>query len=107
MCGLCGIFGSDDHWSATSVTKTPSADPIARRHARAARIKVVNQFLHGRRLVLSDWQGATYLVQGPTGAQAIVSNISEIWPVLEREFGGVFDPLDPANFPVPQGGVKG
>lgn len=52
-----------------------------------------------RRIQLSDWQGQSYILRNLTGRQAIVSNVTEVWAALEAEFGGGFDPLDPANFP--------
>ncbi|KAE9631003.1 hypothetical protein GP644_07230 [Parasedimentitalea maritima] len=99
MCGLCGIFGSDDHWSAASPTLSASADPVGRRRDRNARISAVNQMLSRQRVQLSDWQGQSYVLRGPTGQQSIVSNVTEVWASLEDDFGKEFDPLDVANFP--------
>lgn len=101
MCGLCGIFGTDDHWSAAGFETRASADPVLRRRDRTARIAVVNRMLARRRIQLSDWQGQSYILRNLTGRQAIVSNVTEVWAALEAEFGGGFDPLDPANFPAP------
>lgn len=99
MCGLCGIFGTDDHWSAAGLDTAASADPVQRRRDRANRIAAVNRMLDRRRIQLSDWQGQSYVLRSMTGQQAIVSNVTEVWAALEKEFGGGFDPLDEANFP--------
>ncbi|MCJ7872149.1 hypothetical protein [Phaeobacter sp. J2-8] len=66
---------------------------------RANRIAAVNRMLDRRRIQLSDWQGQSYVLRSMTGQQAIVSNVTEVWAALEKEFGGGFDPLDEANFP--------
>ena len=100
MCGLCGIFGTDDHWSAAGLSQGASADPVARRRDRGARIQAVNSMLQNRRIRLGDWQGQSYVLSGPTGQQSIVANVTEVWAALEDDFGTGFDPLDPAGFPI-------
>ena len=92
MCGLCGIFGTDDHW-ATKKGGRASADPRLRRMDRQARLQAVNALLRNRRLKVSDWQADTFVVSSPTGKIEIVSHLAEIWTVVEDRFGGVFDPL--------------
>lgn len=93
MCGLCGIFGSEDHWTS-GVISAPTADPVARRQERFARIKAVNSILKKRRLSLRDWQGQQYVLEGGTGKGVIIDNITEIWAAMDADFGGAFDPLD-------------
>jgi hypothetical protein len=101
MCGLCGIFGTDDHWSAAGIETKASADPVLRRRHRTARVAAVNRMLVRQRIQLSDWQGQSYILHSLTGRQAIVSNVTEVWAALEAEFGCGFDPLDPETFPEP------
>ncbi len=104
MCGLCGIFGTDNHWSAAGRETGASADPVQRRRDRADRIAAVNRMLAHRRIQLSDWQGQSYVLRNMTGHTAIVSNVTEVWAALETEFGNSFDPLDEANFPCAEDG---
>lgn len=95
MCGLCGIFGSEDHWTAGKTDGGPSADPVVRRRARARRVHAANAVLAQRRLSVSDWQGESYQLSGPTGKTVLVDNLTEIWAALDDGFGGAFDPLCP------------
>lgn len=99
MCGLCGIFGSDDHWSAANPKAAISADPVARRRDRAARIVAVNDMLAGYHVKLSDWQGQAYVLRGVTGQQIIINNVTEVWAAMEKDFAKAFDPLNESGFP--------
>ncbi|MEM9635420.1 MAG: hypothetical protein AAGA50_29130 [Pseudomonadota bacterium] len=98
MCGLCGLFGSDDHWTATQPGRvSASADPVRRRKARQECVAVVNRLLAKRRVNIRDWQGQNYVLTGPTGQEVVIDTISDIWPALEDGLGGVFDPLADEN----------
>lgn len=92
MCALCGVFGVDDHWSFIK-TSLPEADPVKRRKQRMMLVHTVNRFLKNRNLVLSDWQGVSYLLSSATGKSVVVNNVSEIWLAMDKEFGGAFDPI--------------
>ncbi len=92
MCGLCGLLGAEDHWSA-GARQQASADPVRRRKERAARVRVINDVLASRRLTLRDWQGEAFMLSGPTGKSVIVDNVTEVWAAMDAEFGGAFDPL--------------
>jgi len=102
MCGLCGLFGSDDHWSASipgssngGVASPASADPVQRRRARNHRVDLTNKMLASRHLKLKDWQGERFILAGPTGKSTVVDTLAEVWQVIEQHYGGAFDPLDP------------
>ena len=98
MCGLCGLFGSDDHWTAAQPGRgAASADPVQRRKARQERVAAVNTLLAARRITIRDWQGQNYVLTGPTGQQVVVDTISDIWAALENGPGGAFDPLAAEN----------
>ncbi|MES0885344.1 hypothetical protein [Roseibium sp. SCP14] len=98
MCGLCGLFGSDDHWTATQPGHVAaSADPVQRRKSRQELASAVNTLLAARRITVRDWQGQNFVLTGPTGHQVIVDTISDIWAALETGLGGVFDPLSVEN----------
>ncbi len=91
MCGLCGLFECETHW-------TDMAEDEARpaRQARLRRVALANLVLCQYRLGLSDWQGRSYLLSAPTGATEIVGNLAALWPVAERLVARECDPLDPA-----------
>lgn len=93
MCGLCGIFGVENHWT-TGVQTEVSADPIMRRHARARRIRAVNRLLKNKGFQLNDWQAVQYILSNQTGKSVIVDNVTEVWRAMEIEFNQVFDPLN-------------
>jgi hypothetical protein len=92
MCGLCGIFGSDDHW-ATERGTGPSADPRKRRMDRAARVRAVNDLLGSRGISISDWNADAFLVSSATGMTVVVDTLSDVWEAIETQFGRIYDPL--------------
>jgi hypothetical protein len=59
------------------------------------RIASINQVVAPFRLKVSDVHGAIYLVQGPTGKQAIASGLDQLWQVAEEILSRKLDPLDP------------
>ncbi|PRN02033.1 hypothetical protein A0O30_24850 [Pseudomonas sp. LLC-1] len=89
MCGLCGLMGEDAHWS------DPLDSSLPARRERLRRIASINQVVAPFRLKVSDVQGATYLVQGPTGKQGIASGLEQLWQVAEGILNRKLDPLDP------------
>lgn len=89
MCGLCGLIGEDSHWS------DPIDSSIPGRRERLRRIASINQVVAPFRLKVSDVHGAIYLVQGPTGKQAIASGLDQLWQVAEEILSRKLDPLDP------------
>lgn len=70
MCGLCGLLGEDLHWS------DPLGDELPRRRERLRRIAAINQVLAVFRLKVEDFQGASYLLMGATGKQALASGLT-------------------------------
>jgi hypothetical protein len=88
MCGLCGNFGSADHWSIVPLDgATPAADRM--RHAGAA-----NRLLAYYGLRLDVW-GGRYTLRSRTGRTAVITNIGELWVAADRLSGRPCDPLDP------------
>lgn len=92
MCGLCGIFGKEEHWLVTRVTNTSQSD--VRLRLRYERIKIINRWISPFNLKLVDVQGGAYLLCSPTGKQALVSNVTELWLQAELLCGKEIDPLD-------------
>src|SRR5689334_19494801 len=90
MCGLCGLFEGQAHWSELA-----GDDSVPARQARQLRVAVANRVLRHYRLSLSDWQGHAYLLSGPTGATEVLDSIAALWPAAERLLGRACDPLDP------------
>jgi hypothetical protein len=88
MCGLCGLIGEDAHWS------DPIDASLPFRGERLRRIAAINQVVAPFRLKVSDVQGATYLVQGPTGKNGIASGLEQLWQVAEEILNRKLDPLD-------------
>ncbi|KTC19475.1 hypothetical protein AO391_09120 [Pseudomonas marginalis ICMP 9505] len=89
MCGLCGLLGEDLHWS------DPLSDELPRRRERQRRIAAINQVLAVFRLKVEDFQGASYLLLGATGKQALASGLDQLWQAAESMLGRPIDPLDP------------
>ena len=47
------------------------------------------------RLKVEDFQGASYLLLGATGKQALASGLDQLWQAAETMLGRPLDPLDP------------
>ncbi len=92
MCALCGVLGGEEHWSAgvrgADVNQT-------RRAARLAQVRAANAVLGVFAMRLDDWQGAAFVLSGPTGRREILDALPAVWEMAGSMLGGVIDPLDP------------
>ncbi len=88
MCGLCGIFGETAHWSTAGVAQGGS------RRQRLFRVNAANDVLRLVRLQLRDFSGTDYVLSGPTGGQAMVKELGQLWQSVETMLGWPLDPLD-------------
>ena len=98
MCALCGSLGCVEHWTdavAREGVFTRNDDPARRRRERARRVQVANSVLKFYGLRLSDWQGASFLLETFTGKSEIVGDLGHLWAAAERLTGRNCDPLDP------------
>ncbi|PYM05173.1 MAG: hypothetical protein DMD82_11955 [Candidatus Rokuibacteriota bacterium] len=99
MCGLCGVFGAEAHWTDAAGQDTGSGDPASgrtRRQARLYRVALANKVLKHYGLTLADWDGTYFVLANRTGRSEIVDHLAAVWPVAERMAGRACDPLDPA-----------
>ena len=94
MCGLCGVFGGEHHWTAGGAPREATPDVHRRRLERARRIAFVNEALAARRLTIREWQGVSYILSSPTGQSDIVGSLGDLWLAVERMTGRPFDPLE-------------
>jgi hypothetical protein len=92
MCGLCGVFLGESHWTDVAVGALGGAR--TRRHERLHRVALANRILKLYGLKLSDWQGSAYLLGSQTGQTAIVPSVAAVWPAAERLRKQSIDPLD-------------
>jgi hypothetical protein len=74
---------------------TRNTDAQARLRERLSRVAAANDVLAPYRLRLSDWQGTSYVLTGPTGKTAMVADLTGLWRAAEALLGGACDPLDP------------
>jgi len=93
MCGLCGVFLGEAHWTDATVAATGSGGRT-RRHERLHRVAQANRILKQYGLKLTDWQGSAYLLAGRTGQTVIVPSVAAVWPEAERLRKQSIDPLD-------------
>jgi hypothetical protein len=97
MCALCGVLGTDDHWTSAVARPgvyTRNGNPAMRRREAANRLKIANAVLRTRRLELREWQGGTYILSNATGSTRVFRSLSHMWPEAEAMVSGGFDPLD-------------
>ena len=81
MCSLCGVLGSNENWTdavARPGVYTRNVSPIERRRERAHRVRIANLVLARFGLVLSDWQGTSFLLSTRTGASKIIDRKSVV-----------------------------
>lgn len=98
MCGLCGVWGAEVHW--TDAAARPEAfagrkSAPTRRQERARRIALANRILRHYALKLADFEGQSYVLRGATGRQELVPHLPLMWAAAERLAGRACDPLDP------------
>jgi hypothetical protein len=97
MCGLCGVLGSEDHWTDGAGNAGVLADATrTRRHERLHRVALANKVLAHYGLKLSDWQGSGYVLTTRTGRTAMVGHLGALWPAAARLSPRPCDPLDGA-----------
>jgi hypothetical protein len=68
-------------------------DPTAMRQERRRRIAVVRRVLAPLRVTVEDWQGASFILRGPTGRAEIVDNLLDLWRKAEELGRRRLDPL--------------
>jgi hypothetical protein len=95
MCALCGVLGSEDHWT-DGWQPFFTGEPPTRRARRLARVAAANLVLTEFGLRLADWEGAKYQLSSRTGRTEIVDNLAQVWQAAERILGRACDPLDPS-----------
>ena len=98
MCSLCGILGTGDHWADAQARPgvfTRNTGSVERRRERARRVVLANRILNAFSLILSDWQGSTFVLATRTGRTEMVGDLAHLWTVAERVIGRPCDPLDP------------
>ena len=109
MCGLCGVFGGERHWSERAASPAifggagvgaeggegPRSRMTAARE-RQERVRLVNRVLGPLGLGLAEWAPSTYVLRTKTGRSEMVPTLGELWPAAERLLGRPCDPLDPA-----------
>jgi hypothetical protein len=99
MCALCGVLGSNEHWTDAANRPgvyTRNASPIDRRRERLNRVRLANRILTQFAMTLADWQGTSFLLSTRTGKSEIIADLGHLWPAAERLAGRACDPLDPA-----------
>lgn len=96
MCGLCGVLGTEDHW--TDASARPGAfggRRTTRRQERFARIALANRILAHYGLKLGDFEGRSYVLRSATGRAELVPHLAGMWGAAERLAGRRCDPLAP------------
>jgi hypothetical protein len=95
MCGLCGVFGVEEHWTDKAQI-LGSAAAHSRISERAQRIALANRVLKFYGLQLADWGGHAYILRTLTGQAQIIDTLAQLWVAAERLAQRRCDPLDPA-----------
>ncbi|BCH03979.1 hypothetical protein EFV37_13640 [Mesorhizobium loti] len=107
MCSLCGILGSNEHWTdavARPGVFTRNTERVDRRRERAKRVRIASRILTEFGMTLSDWQGSSFLLSTRTGKTEMVEDLGHLWPLAEKISGRVCDPLSHALIERLEGG---
>lgn len=89
MCGLCGMFDDGRRW----LDALTSLDPASVRRERTRRIAVVREVLAPSRIGVDDFEGASFVLRGPTGVTVLVDNLMDLWREAEKLGKRRIDPL--------------
>lgn len=98
MCGLCGALGSSQYWTdaAGSSDFQRNGLTLTRRDERLQRLRLINRLLDSRDLMVRDWGGNSYVLEGARGKIDNVYNLAGIWACIDaHSAGNLIDPLDP------------
>ncbi|ODA93551.1 hypothetical protein BFX40_12195 [Mesorhizobium sp. SEMIA 3007] len=107
MCSLCGILGSNEHWTdavARPGVFTRNTERVDRSRERAKRVRIASRILTEFGMTLSDWQGSSFLLSTRTGKTEMVEDLGHLWPLAEKISGRVCDPLSHALIERLEGG---
>ncbi|WP_395679435.1 hypothetical protein [Inquilinus sp.] len=96
MCGVCGVLGGEEHWTAESARPEVFGATRTRRAERLHRAAAANRILGLYGLRLDDWQGSAFVLSSPTGRREIVDALPAVWAAAAQMLGRPIDPLDPA-----------
>ena len=91
MCGFCGAFGAEDHW-----TGDPAPSDATAAGERQHRAAAANRVLGHYGLRLAPW-GGRYTLTSRTGGSRLVDHFGALWPAAEALAGRACDPLDAAT----------
>ena len=104
MCGLCGLFAGERHWTERAASPAIFGGSDHGRSDRARvtparerqeRVRLVNRVLDPFGLVLAEWAASSYVLRTKTGRSEMVPDLGTLWPAAERLLGCPCDPLDP------------
>lgn len=95
MCGMCGVFLSQAHWTDALWGSGPEA-ARRRRLERQRAVSLANRVLRHFDLRLSDWNASTYQLATRTGQTLLLPSLAALWPEAERLRRRPIDPLDEA-----------
>ena len=107
MCGLCGMFAGERHWTERAASPAIFGDSdggagdgavrprVTPAQERQQRVRLVNRVLDPFGLVLAEWAAASYVLRTRTGRSEMVPDLGSLWPAAERLLGRACDPFDP------------
>jgi hypothetical protein len=85
---MCGLLQGSAHW-----THAANSSQKVRRQ-RLLLVARANKLLRLFRLHLSDFQGQSYLLAGPSGTTMLIDDFGALWMAAEQMIGRPIDPLD-------------
>lgn len=89
MCGLCGVFAAEGHWTDALVHQGGTALAARLQHCEA-----VSHVLSHFGVALRPW-GGRYLLSNRTGRTMVLDHIGALWRAVEDLSGQPCDPLEP------------
>lgn len=103
MCLICGELQTHIHWTelrpgvgASEIAEAGGEAEKTRRRDRIRRITLLNQVLSLFGLMVSDWEGVSYVLSNRKGDALLLRDLGALWSAVEKMIGRPIDPLDPA-----------
>lgn len=93
MCGMCGLWGSTDHWS--NPARLPGATPgqANMQRVRIQQADAISSFTRKAGAVVRDWGQSSWIVENFSGGTEIVDSLGAVWAAVERLTGRSMSPL--------------
>lgn len=87
MCGMCGLWGSVDHWSNPARLPGADVDAVNATRVRLRQAAAISRLTAAVGATVRDWGASSWIVENRSGGTEIVADLGAVWPAVERLTG--------------------